>query len=126
MPQGTKEASSERAELRLADGAAHGRSRRAANTIWCLGDRVSIPVNRRVRNGEGRLEDRLDGYFGCQTWREEAEIAAKVLRKGTAVRVIGILLQKRWQDGEGNSRSRILVQADEVYVPLGIANLAET
>ncbi|MFN2524876.1 MAG: single-stranded DNA-binding protein [Actinomycetota bacterium] len=86
----------------------------------------AIAVNRRVRNGEGRFEDRLDGYFDCQTWRDEAEISAKVLRKGTAVRVIGILLQKRWQDGEGNPRSRIVVQADEVYVPLGIANLAET
>ena len=43
----------------------------------------SIAVNRRVRNSDGRFEDRLDGYFTCETWREMAETAAKVLRKGT-------------------------------------------
>jgi single-strand DNA-binding protein len=83
----------------------------------------SIAVNRRVRNAEGRFEDRLDGYFNCETWRDSAEVAAKVLRKGTLVRVTGFLLEDRWEDNDGNKRSRTVIRADEVYVPLDVANL---
>ncbi len=65
----------------------------------------SIPVNRRVRNAEGPFEDRLDGYFNCETWRDTADFAAKVLCKGTMVRVTGFLLENRWEDSDGSKRS---------------------
>lgn len=84
----------------------------------------SIAVNRRVKNGEGRFEDRLDGYFDCETWRDTAEVAAKVLRTGMSVRVTGVLLQNRWKDAQGKKRSRVVIRADEVYVPLAVANLS--
>ena len=39
------------------------------------------------------------------------------------VRVTGILLENRWEEGNGTKRSRTVIRADEVYVPLEVANL---
>jgi outer membrane protein assembly factor BamB len=62
-------------------------------------------------------------FFSIETWRDLAELVAKALRKGTTVHVTGILLENRWEDGDGNKRSRIVIRADEIYVPLAVANL---
>ena len=73
----------------------------------------TVAVNRRVRNGD-RWEDKLDGFFRCSCWREMAENAAESLQKGARVVVVGRLQQRSWEDQEGNRRSQIEVQVDEV------------
>ena len=73
----------------------------------------TVAVNRRFKNGD-RWEDRLDGFFRCSCWREMAENAAESLQKGTRVVVVGRLNQRSWEDQEGNKRSAVEVQVDEV------------
>lgn len=73
----------------------------------------TVAVNRRFKNGD-RWEDRLDGFFRCSCWREMAENAAESLQKGTRVVVVGRLSQRSWEDQEGNKRSAVEVQVDEV------------
>ncbi len=73
----------------------------------------TVAVNRRFKNGD-RWEDRLDGFFRCSCWREMAENVAESLQKGTRVVVAGRLQQRSWEDGDGNRRSTIEVQVDEV------------
>ena len=73
----------------------------------------TVAVNRRFKNGD-RWEDRLDGFFRCSCWREMAENAAESLQKGTRVVVVGRLQQRSWEDQEGNKRSAVEVQVDEV------------
>ena len=74
----------------------------------------TVAVNRRYRNQEGQWEDKLDGFFRCNCWREMAENVAESLQKGMRVVVMGRLQQRSWDDQDGNRRSVIEVQVDEV------------
>lgn len=73
----------------------------------------TVAVNRRIQR-DGQWEDRLDGYFRCSCWRDLAENVAESLRKGTRVVVTGRLQQRSWEDQDGNRRSAVDVQVDEV------------
>ncbi|MGH2787115.1 MAG: single-stranded DNA-binding protein [Actinomycetota bacterium] len=74
----------------------------------------TVAVNRRYRNNDGQWEDKLDGFFRCNCWRDMAENVAESLQKGTRVVVVGRLQQRTWEDAEGNKRSAFEVQVDEV------------
>jgi single-strand DNA-binding protein len=74
----------------------------------------TVAVNRRFRTQEGSWEDRLDGFFRCNCWREMAENVAESLVKGSRVIVTGRLQQRSWEDSDGNRRSAFEVQVDEV------------
>jgi len=73
----------------------------------------TVAVNRRFQR-DGQWEDRLDGFFRCSCWRDMAENVAESLHKGTRVVVVGRLQQRSWDDPDGNKRSTIEVQVDEV------------
>ena len=74
----------------------------------------TVAVNRRFKNNDGQWEDRLDGFFRCNVWGDMAENTAESLQKGTRILVTGRLQQRSWEDGDGNRRSAIEVQVDEV------------
>ena len=73
----------------------------------------TVAVNRRFQK-DGQWEDRLDGFFRCSCWRDLAENVAESLQKGTRVVVVGRLQQRSWDDQEGNKRSAIDIQVDDV------------
>jgi single-strand DNA-binding protein len=73
----------------------------------------TVAVNRRI-NRDGQWEDRLDGFFRCNCWRDMAENVAESLQKGMRVMVVGRLQQRSWDDSEGNKRSAFEIQVDEV------------
>ena len=73
----------------------------------------TVAVNRRI-NRDGQWEDRLDGFFRCNCWRDMAENVAESLTKGMRVMVVGRLQQRTWEDAEGNRRSAVEIQVDEV------------
>ena len=74
----------------------------------------TVAVNRRFRNQDGTWDDKLDGFFRCSCWRDMAENMSESLNKGARVIVTGRLQQRSWDDNEGNKRSTIEVQVDEV------------
>ncbi len=74
----------------------------------------TVAVNKRFKNNQGSWEDRLDGFFKCNVWGEMAENVAETLLKGTRIVVTGRLQQRSWEDGEGNKRSAIEIQVEEV------------
>lgn len=74
----------------------------------------TIAVNRRYKNQSGQWEDKLDGFFKCNCWRDMAENIAESLQKGMRVMVVGRLQQRSWDDQEGNKRSAFEIQVDEV------------
>src|SRR5215213_5953043 len=76
--------------------------------------KITVAVNRRQPGQNGGWEDKLDGFFRCNCWREMAENVAETLQKGTRVVLVGRLQQRSWEDGEGNRRSTIEVQVDEI------------
>jgi single-strand DNA-binding protein len=74
----------------------------------------TVAVNRRYKNQDGQWEDKLDGFFRCNCWRDMAENVAESLQKGARVVVVGRLQQRSWDDQDGNKRSAFEVQVDEV------------
>lgn len=76
---------------------------------------VRVAVNRRIRNSQtNEWEDRLDGYFTVNVWRDYAENVAESLRRGTRVLVTGRLISRSYQDKEGQTRWVTEIEADEV------------
>ncbi|MPZ87056.1 MAG: single-stranded DNA-binding protein [Nitriliruptorales bacterium] len=76
---------------------------------------VRVAVNRRIRNSQtNEWEDRLDGYFTVNVWRDYAENVAESLRRGTRVLVTGRLISRSYQDKEGQTRWVTEIEADEI------------
>jgi single-strand DNA-binding protein len=74
----------------------------------------TVAVNRRFKGQSGQWEDKLDGFFRCNCWREMAENVAESLHKGTRIVVTGRLQQRTWEDNDGNKRRDFEIQVDEV------------
>ena len=49
-------------------------------------------------------------FFDVESWARLAENCGEHLLKGRGVRVVGRLKQDRWQDKEGNPRSKIVAE----------------
>jgi single-strand DNA-binding protein len=76
---------------------------------------VRMAVNRRTRNQQtNEWEDRLDGYFTVNVWRDHAENVAESLSRGTRVLVTGRLTSRSYQDKEGQTRWVTEIEADEI------------
>jgi single-strand DNA-binding protein len=74
----------------------------------------TVAVNQRRPAQGGGWEDKLDGFFRCNCWRDLGENVAESLQKGMRVVIVGRLQQRSWEDQEGNRRSVVEVQVDEV------------
>lgn len=76
---------------------------------------VSVAVNRRTFNKmTNDWEDQLDGYFNGSIWRDHAANVAASLKKGDRVIMIGRLIQREYQDRDGNPRMSMDVMIDEI------------
>jgi single-strand DNA-binding protein len=53
-------------------------------------------------------------YFDVTVWSRQAEVCCEYLKKGRGVRIVGRLKQDRWQDPEGNGRSKVYIVAEHV------------
>lgn len=75
----------------------------------------SIAVSRRVKNEQTQQwEDADTSFFRISCWRTMAENAAESLTRGTRVVVVGRLKQRSWETPEGDRRSVVEIEADEI------------
>ncbi len=72
-----------------------------------------VAVTARVRDGEG-WKDGDTSYFRVNVWRQLAEHAVESLAKGDRVIVVGRLKARSWETPEGDKRSVVEVEADEL------------
>jgi len=72
-----------------------------------------LAVTPRVKDGEG-WKDGETSFFRINCWRELAANAADSLSKGDRALVIGRLNARAWETPEGERRSVVEVEADEV------------
>jgi single-strand DNA-binding protein len=72
-----------------------------------------LAVTARVKDGEG-WKDGDTSFFRVNVWRQLAEHAAESLAKGDRAVVIGRLKSRSWETPEGDKRSVVEVEADEV------------
>jgi single-strand DNA-binding protein len=65
-------------------------------------------------NGFKRGEDQETHWIDCEAWGKTAEFMGQRLAKGCRVNVCGSLKVERWEDKDGNKRSKVLVTARDV------------
>lgn len=75
--------------------------------------KVRLAVNRRWRGQDGEWQEDTS-FFNGTVWREQAETVAESLQKGTRVIVTGRLEQRSWETEQGDKRSVVEVQIDEI------------
>lgn len=75
--------------------------------------KIRLAVNRRWRGQDGEWQENTSFFTGT-IWREQAEQAAESLQKGARVIVSGRLEQRSWETEQGEKRSVVEVQVDEI------------
>jgi single-strand DNA-binding protein len=73
-----------------------------------------LAVNRRWQNRQTQEWEEATSFFDIVCWRELAENASESLERGSRVIVTGRLEQRSWETQEGEKRSKVEVQADEI------------
>ena len=76
---------------------------------------MSVAVNRRFFNKETNgWDDKVDGFFRVNVWRDYAENVAESLKRGTRVIVTGRLISRSYEDKEGQTKWITEIEADEI------------
>ena len=83
--------------------------------------RISIAVNRRWQNRQTQEWEERVSYFEVAGYGSMAENAANSLTKGTRVIVSGRLEQRSWETENGDKRSVVEINADEIAPSLRFA-----
>jgi single-strand DNA-binding protein len=74
-----------------------------------------VAVNRRFFNRQTNdWDEKLDGYFTVNVWRDYAENVAESLHRGDRVLVSGRLQSRSFETKEGETRWVTEIEADEV------------
>jgi len=74
----------------------------------------SVAVTPRIRDEGGAWKDGETSFFRVNAWRTLAENAAESLTRGARVLVVGRLRQRSWETPEGERRSVVEIEADEL------------
>lgn len=73
----------------------------------------SIAVNRSTKVGNDWKDE--VSYFDVKKWQASENLQGKLI-KGAQVTIKGSLNQERWQDQNGANKSRIVINAENVWV----------
>jgi single-strand DNA-binding protein len=73
-----------------------------------------VAVNRRWQNRQTQEWEEATSFFDIVCWREMAENVSETITRGTRVMVAGRLEQRNWETQEGDRRSKVEVNADEI------------
>ena len=75
----------------------------------------SVAVSRRAKDdATGQWKDMDTSFFRVAAWRSLGENVAESLTRGSRVLVIGRLRSRSWETQEGETRSTVEIEADEV------------
>jgi len=73
-----------------------------------------VAVNKRYKDETGNWKDGETSYFTVNAWRTLAENVAESLTRGTRVVVAGRLQMRSWETQEGDKRTVVEIEADEI------------
>jgi single-strand DNA-binding protein len=82
-----------------------------------------LAVDQRVWDTDG-WKDGEASYFRVNVWRDQAEHVSRSLHKGTRCVVVGRLKSRSWETPEGQRRSAVEVDAEEVGMSMRFAPAA--
>ena len=73
-----------------------------------------IAVSKRIKDESGNWKDGDTSFFRINCWRQLAENVAESLTRGSRTLVAGRLRMRQWETQEGEKRSVVEIEADEV------------
>jgi single-strand DNA-binding protein len=76
-----------------------------------------LAVNQRLWDGDG-WKDGEPSFFRVNVWRDQAEHVNRSLAKGARCVVVGRLKSRSWEAPDGQRRSAVEVEADDVAASL--------
>jgi len=76
--------------------------------------KFSLAVNRKRKQGDEYVEE--VSFFDITAWAKLAENLSQYLTKGKQVGVCGELRQDRWEDKDGNKRSKVGLTANAIQL----------
>ena len=76
--------------------------------------KFSLAVNRKKKSGDQWVEEA--SFFDVTCFGKTAENLKQYMTKGKQVGVDGSLHQDRWQDDSGQTRSRVVINADNIQL----------
>ena len=77
--------------------------------------KMRVAVTPRFRdNVSGEWKDGDSSFFTVNAWRSLAENAAESLTRGAAVIIVGRLKQRSWETQDGEKRTVVEIEADEI------------
>ena len=79
-----------------------------------------LAVDQRVWDSDG-WKDGEPSYFRVSVWRDQAEHVSRSLHKGARCVVVGRLRSHSWETPEGQRRSAVEVDAEEVGMSMRFA-----
>lgn len=87
---------------------------------------IRLAVNKRWMDRTTNEWQSEGHFFGGTAWRDLAENAAASLSKGDRVTITGRLQQRSWENDEGEKRSMVDVDIDDISCSLKWAQVAIT
>ncbi len=75
---------------------------------------LSIATNRSQKKDDGWVE--ITEWHRVTLWEQQAELAHRFLRKGSAVGIDGELRTESWTDKEGNKQSRVVIHGRKMHL----------
>ena len=77
--------------------------------------KFGVAVSRRVKDdATGQWKDADTSFFNVTAWRNLAENVAETLTQGSRVVVVGRLRTNSWETAEGEKRSVVEIEAEEI------------
>ena len=76
--------------------------------------KFGVAVSRRVRDDSGQWKDADTSFFDVTAWRTLAENVAESITQGSRVVVVGRLRTNSWETPEGERRSKVEIEAEEI------------
>src|SRR6266516_320517 len=73
-----------------------------------------VAYSTRIRDAAGNWTDGDTSFFTINCWRSLAENAAETLTRGSRVVVTGRLKQRSWENQEGEKRTVVEIEADDL------------
>jgi single-strand DNA-binding protein len=77
--------------------------------------KFGVAVSRRFKDdATGQWKDAETSFFDVTAWRQLAENVAETLTQGARVVVVGRLRTNSWETPEGDKRSKVEIEAEEI------------
>ena len=77
--------------------------------------KLGVAVSRRIKDdATGQWRDAETSFFNVTAWRSLAENVAESLTQGSRVVVVGRLRTNSWETPEGEKRSVVEIEAEEI------------